>query len=97
MSRWIICAIVLAWAVTGCGGAGKDNDQRESLARVTQAASTCKNYDGYTAALAEATIDCRGAIGPNDYVLGLASDFWQGVSTDTFVLVPTFKGCPAEP
>jgi hypothetical protein len=97
MGRWVICAVVLAWAVTGCSGAADDHGPRESLASVTQAASTCKNYDGYTAALAEATIDCRGSIGPNDYIPGPASDFWKGASTDTIVLVPTFRGCPAEP
>src|SRR5262249_21160836 len=97
MSRWIICAIVLAWAVTGCSGAGKDDGQRETLASVSQAASTCKNFDGYTAALAEATIDCQGTFGPDDYALGPAGSFWKGASTDTIVLLPTFKGCPNDP
>jgi hypothetical protein len=67
MTRWIICAIVLAWAVAGCSGRGADGGSGESLASIQQAATSCKSYDGYTAALAEATIDCLGAIGPFDY------------------------------
>jgi hypothetical protein len=88
MTRWIICAIGLAWAVAGCGGTGADGTTTAALGSVQQAASTCKNYDGYTAALAEATIDCLGAIGPNDYTTDAAGA--------TGFLFPTFDSCPAE-
>jgi hypothetical protein len=85
MSRWIVCTFVLAWAAAGCGAPGAGGST-ESLATVRQAATTsCKSYDGYTAALAEATIACLGAIGPFDY------------TTDALgLLAPAFDTCPAE-
>jgi hypothetical protein len=84
MSRWIVCTFLLAWAAAGCSAPGPGGST-ESLAIVRQAATSCKTYDGYTAALAEATIACLGAIGPFDY------------TTDALgLLAPTFDNCPAE-
>src|SRR4051794_22976236 len=83
MTRWIICAIVLA--SVGCSAAPGDTEVSENLASVQQAASTCKNYDGYTAALAEATIDCLGTVGPYDYT-----------TDQDGLLAPTFERCPAD-
>jgi hypothetical protein len=83
MTRWIMITIVLGAAA--CGGP-VDRAPAESLASVTQAVEGCRSYDGYTAALAEATIDCLGAISPNDY----------SVDANGGLLVPTFESCPNE-
>jgi len=88
MTRLIIGAIVLALAAAGCSGTGTQGSP-EKLANVQQAInlqSPCRSFDAYTAGLAEATIDCLGAIGPSDYAVDA-----------TGLLVPTFDRCPAEP
>src|SRR5262249_40663517 len=82
MKRWLICMIILA--SSACGGA-PDPGTTEAIGSIQQAASTCASYDGYTAALAEATIDCLGAIGPLDYTTDAAR-----------LLSPAFDSCPAE-
>jgi hypothetical protein len=46
----------------------------------------CSAYDAYTASLGALTVDCLGAIGPDDYT----------VSRDG-ILSPSFTGCPADP
>src|SRR5260370_10150497 len=84
MSRWIVYTFVLAWAAAGCSAPGAGGST-EALATVRQAATSCKSYDGYTAALAEATIACLGAIGPFDYTTDMLG-----------LLTPAFDRCPAE-
>jgi hypothetical protein len=96
MARFIIGAIVLASAAAGCSGTREGSP--ETLAKVQQPIfidRSCKGFDGYTAALAEATIDCLGSIGPSDYKV--AVDPLDTGAAPTPILVPTFDSCPAEP
>jgi hypothetical protein len=46
----------------------------------------CRSFSGYRAALAAATVDCRGSIQPSDYRINTAG-----------ILEPTFDNCPNEP
>jgi hypothetical protein len=52
-------------ALAGCGG-GARRDSSDTAA-VSQGLVDCTTYNGYTAALAEATIDCVGTIGPDSF------------------------------
>jgi hypothetical protein len=98
MTRSIICAIVLASAAAGCSGSGA-KDSPETLAKSQQALiveNICKGFDGYTGALAEATIDCLGSIRASDYKVVI--DPKDNAIDGNGFLVPAFgKDCPAEP
>src|SRR5690349_11278643 len=77
MKRWLVAAWVLAWTpfvVTGCGGGAERSADAVETARLSLV--DCTTYNGYTAALAEATVDCTGTIGPGSFsvdALGLLS------------------------
>jgi hypothetical protein len=65
-----------AVAATGCGQAPPDRSSTDGVAAVSQRLVDCTTYNGYTAAIAEATIDCVGTIGPSSFgvdSLGLLS------------------------
>jgi hypothetical protein len=60
----------------GCGGSKADRSSVDDFATVSQPLVDCTTYNGYTAAIAEATIDCVGTIGPGSFsvdLLGLLS------------------------
>jgi hypothetical protein len=62
--------------LAACGGPGADRSQIDDVATVSQPLVDCTTYNGYTAAIAEATIDCVGTIGPDSFgidALGLLS------------------------
>jgi len=64
---------VLAFAstavgLTACGGTGPDPAPTDHVATAAPLELVdCTTYNGYTAALAEATIDCTGTIGPHSF------------------------------
>ena len=68
--RLIVLTIVIV-GMSGCGGGASGHDSTDTTDTVTtsQALIDCSTYDGYTAALAEATIDCTGTIGPNSFAV----------------------------
>jgi hypothetical protein len=72
--RLVVLTIVIV-GMTGCGGGASGHDSTDTTDTVTtsQALIDCSTYDGYTAALAEATIDCTGTIGPNSFAVDLSS------------------------
>jgi hypothetical protein len=63
---WILVLTIVT--VTGCGGGASGRDSSDTMT-ATQGLVDCKSYDGYTAAIAEATIDCIGTIGPDSFVV----------------------------
>ena len=70
--------VLVAWALTttGCGSAAPDRSSTDRVSTDLLGLVDCTTYNGYTAALAEATVDCTGTIGPNSFdidVLGLLS------------------------
>src|SRR5882724_3784313 len=73
-TRLAVLTIVIVGA-TGCGGGAADRDEPAASDTVStsQALLDCTTYDGYTAALAEATIECTGTIGPNSFAVDLLS------------------------
>ncbi len=66
IAAWILVLTIVG--TTGCGGGAADRDSTDT-ATVSQGLLGCKAYDGYTAAIAEATIDCIGTIGPNTFLV----------------------------
>jgi hypothetical protein len=72
MHRSFFPAWLLAcWAIaaTACGGRGADGSSSEQISAVPQPLVDCTNYNAYTAALGEATIDCIGTIGPDTFMV----------------------------
>jgi hypothetical protein len=58
-------------ATVGCAGsAWSDEDANHAVSPISQALQGCTGYDSYTAAIAEATIDCMGTIGPQSFEVG---------------------------
>jgi len=77
---WILVLTIVA--VTGCGGGASGRDSSNTMT-VTQGLVDCKSYDGYTAAIAEATIDCIGTIGPDSFVVNALGLLVRGFSACT--------------
>jgi hypothetical protein len=72
MVRVLVCAWVILLTIvglSGCSGDASGPDSTETTA-VSQGLVDCTTYNGYTAAMAEATIDCIGTIGPDSFAVG---------------------------
>ena len=72
----LVALTIVAVGATGCGSpSGRDSTDTVTapLGLVDDVAKSptadCSTYDGYTAALAEATIDCTGTIGPTSFAV----------------------------
>jgi hypothetical protein len=70
MTRSFVCIGLFAWFMTlsvGCGGTDSDRRAIDDIGGTSERLVDCTTYNGYTAALAEATIDCIGTIGPGTF------------------------------
>src|SRR5262249_54033293 len=78
-----VCVITMTVVVVmGCGGQPSDRS-RTDPATVSQGLVDCTNYNGYTAAIAEATIDCIGTVGPTSYGVDVAGLLQRSFSACT--------------
>jgi hypothetical protein len=75
MTRSLVSTtFVLASAILGVSGCAANVDSptseaADSVASITESLTDCTAYNGYTAAIAEATIDCIGAVGPSSFFI----------------------------
>jgi hypothetical protein len=85
MARSFIPAVVLTCSaafVTACGDVPAAPHPAEEVAALLPLVD-CTTYNGYTAALAEATIDCIGTIGPDTFVVDALGLLVRNFSTCT--------------
>jgi hypothetical protein len=71
MARLLVRAWLFALTTVGLAGcgAGFDGDAPGEVSFAVLGLAGCTTYNGYTAALAEATIDCIGTIGPDSFAV----------------------------